>query len=79
MPATGESTIQIKRRILVGLIILPLFLGFVAFLNILGNPQFQDIRSIDVVLGRRCYRARPADWVEVPQTLARQEPIHGDR
>jgi hypothetical protein len=49
MPATGESTIQIKRRIIVGLIILPLFLGFVAFINILGNPRFQDIRSVDVV------------------------------
>lgn len=48
MPATGESTIQIRRRIIVGLIILPLFLGFAAFINILGNPRFQDIRSVDV-------------------------------
>jgi uncharacterized membrane protein YphA (DoxX/SURF4 family) len=49
MPPTGESTIQIKRRIIVILIILPLFSGFAAFTNIMGNPRFQDIRSIDVV------------------------------
>ena len=49
MPATGESTIQIKRRIIVSLILLPMFSGFAAFINILGNPRFQDIRSLDVV------------------------------
>jgi len=26
-----------------------LFSGFAAFMNILGSPRFQDIRSIDVV------------------------------
>lgn len=26
-----------------------LFSGFAAFINILGSPQFQDIRSLDVV------------------------------
>jgi uncharacterized membrane protein YphA (DoxX/SURF4 family) len=26
-----------------------LFSGFAAFMNILGNPRFQDIRSLDVV------------------------------
>jgi hypothetical protein len=49
MPPTGESTIQIRRRIIVSLILLPLFSGIAAFMNILGNPRFQDIRSIDVV------------------------------
>jgi hypothetical protein len=49
MPPTGESTIQIRRRIIVSLILLPLFSGFGAFMNILDNPRFQDIRSIDVV------------------------------
>ena len=49
MQPTGESTIQIKRRIIVSLIVLPLFSGFAAFMNILGNPRFQEIRSIDVV------------------------------
>ncbi len=49
MQPTGESTIQIKRRVIFGLIVLPLFTGFVAFMNILGNPRFQDIRSVDVV------------------------------
>jgi hypothetical protein len=49
MATTGDSTIQVKRRIVVGLIILPLFLGFAAFLNVSGEPQFQDIRSLDVV------------------------------
>ena len=49
MPPTGESTIQIRRKIIVGLIVLPLFSGFAAFMNILGNPRFQDIRSLDVV------------------------------
>lgn len=49
MQPSGESTIQIRRRIIVGLIFLPLFLGFAAFMNILGDPRFQDIRSVDVV------------------------------
>ena len=49
MPPTGERTIQIRRRIIVSLIVLPLFSGFAAFINILGNPRFQDIRSIDAV------------------------------
>ena len=49
MQPTGESTIQVKRRIIVSLIVLPLFSGFAAFMNILGNPRFQDIRSLDVV------------------------------
>ena len=49
MQPTGESTIQIRRKIIVGLIVLPLFSGFAAFMNILGNPRFQDIRSLDVV------------------------------
>ena len=49
MQPTGESTIQIKRRIIVTLIVLPLLSGSAAFMNILGNPRFQDIRSIDVV------------------------------
>src|ERR1017187_3376229 len=49
MQPTGESTIQVKRRIIVVLIVLPLFSGFAAFINILGSPQFQDIRSLDGV------------------------------
>jgi len=49
MQPTGETTIQIKRRIIVGLIVLPLFMGSAAFMNILGTPQFENIRSIDVV------------------------------
>jgi hypothetical protein len=49
MQTTGDSTIQVRRRIIVGLIILPLFLGFAAFMNILRDPRFQDIRSLDVV------------------------------
>jgi uncharacterized membrane protein YphA (DoxX/SURF4 family) len=48
MQPDGESTIQVKRRIIVGLIVLPLFSGFAAFMNILGDPRFQDIRSLDV-------------------------------
>ena len=43
------STIQIGRRIVVVLVILPLFTGFGAFMNILGDPQFQDIRRLNVV------------------------------
>jgi hypothetical protein len=49
METPGDSTIQVRRRIIVGLIILPLFLGFAAFMNILGEPRFHDIRSLDVV------------------------------
>ncbi len=49
MQPTGESTIQIKRRMIVTLILLPLFSGFAAFINIVGSPQFHEIRSLDVV------------------------------
>ena len=49
METPGDSTIQVRRRIIVGLIILPLFLGFAAFMNIVGSPQYHEIRSLDVV------------------------------
>ena len=49
METPGDSTIQVRRRIIVGLIILPFFLGFAAFMNILGEPRFQNIRRLDVV------------------------------
>jgi hypothetical protein len=49
MQRTGESTIQIRRRVVVVLIPLPLFTGFAAFANIVGDPRSQDIRSLDVV------------------------------
>jgi hypothetical protein len=44
-----KSTIEVRRRIIVGLIVVPLFSGFAAFMNILRDPRFQDIRSLDVV------------------------------
>lgn len=49
METRGDSTIQVRRRIIVVLIILPLFLGFAALMNILREPRFQNIRSLDVV------------------------------
>jgi hypothetical protein len=51
MESTGESTIQInlKRRILVGQIVLPLFMGLLVFWNVTGDPRFQNIRNLDVV------------------------------
>jgi len=49
METTKDSTIQVKRRVIVGLIVLPLFFGFGAFMNILRDPRFQDIRNLDVV------------------------------
>jgi len=49
METPGDSTIQVRRRIIVGSIILPSFLGCAAFMNILGEPRFQNIRSLDVV------------------------------
>jgi hypothetical protein len=49
METPGDSTIQVRRRIIVVLIILPLFLGFAAFMNILREPRFQNIYSLDVV------------------------------
>jgi hypothetical protein len=49
METPGDSAIQVRRRIIVVLIILPLFLGFAAFMNILREPRFQNIRSLDVV------------------------------
>jgi hypothetical protein len=49
MQPTVEGTIQIKRRIIISVIALPLFSGFAAFINIVGSPQFHEIRSVDVV------------------------------
>ena len=49
METAGHSMIQVKRRIVVGLFVVPLFLGLPAFANILGDPRFHDIRSLDVV------------------------------
>jgi len=49
METTGGSAIQVRHRVIVSLIILPLFLGLAGFMNILRDPRFQDIRSLDVV------------------------------
>jgi hypothetical protein len=49
MQTTGEGAIQVRRRIVVGLIFLTSFFGFAAFINILADPRFPDIRSLDVV------------------------------
>jgi hypothetical protein len=49
MQPTSERTIQIKRRVIVGQIALPLIFGFVAFMNVLGDPRSQGIRSLDMV------------------------------
>jgi len=49
METSGDSTVQVKRRIVIALIILPLFLGFAAFMNVLKDPRSQDIRSLDLV------------------------------
>ena len=49
MQPTGESTIQVKRRIVVLLVVFLFFSGLAPFINILGSPQFQNIRSLDVV------------------------------
>jgi hypothetical protein len=49
MQPGGEKNIQVKRRMMVVLVLLPLFMGFAAFMNILGDPRFQAIRNLDVV------------------------------
>ena len=49
MQPTGKSTIQVPKEIIFGFIFVPLFIGFMMFTNMLGNPRFQDIRGIDVM------------------------------
>ena len=49
MQPSGERSIQIKRRIIVVQIVVPLFMGFAAFMNVLGDPRSQGIRSLDMV------------------------------
>jgi hypothetical protein len=49
MQPGGEKTIQVKRRVMIALVLLPLFMGFAAFMNIQGDPRFQAIRNLDVV------------------------------
>ncbi len=48
-PQVQESTVSVKRKILLGVVLVPLFTGFAAFMNILGDPHFQNIRNLDVV------------------------------
>jgi hypothetical protein len=49
MQPTGESTIRIKRRAVVALIVFLLFFGFAPFMNVLGDPRSQGIRALDMV------------------------------
>jgi hypothetical protein len=49
MRSTVESTIQVRRSVIISLIVLPLFSGFAAFINLVGSPQFQEIRNLDVM------------------------------
>ncbi len=49
MQPGGEKNIQVKRRVMVVLVLLPSFMGFAAFMNIQGDPRFQVIRNVDVV------------------------------
>ena len=49
MQPTADGTIQVRRRIIVGLIFLPSLFGSAAYMNILGDPRFHDISSLDVV------------------------------
>jgi len=44
-----EGSIQIKRRLIFVAIFLPMFMGLAAFMNIVGEPRFQNIRNVDVV------------------------------
>lgn len=48
MQPAVEKTIQVKRRIIVGLIVLP-FVGFAALMNVLSDPRSQNIRPLDMV------------------------------
>lgn len=49
MQPTEQSAVQSRRRrMMVGLLV-PLFFGSAAFMNILGEPRFQEIRKLDVV------------------------------
>ena len=49
MRPTDERSITIKRRRIFVRIFLPMFMGFAAFMNIVGEPRFQSIRNVDVV------------------------------
>jgi hypothetical protein len=49
MQPTGEKHVQVRRRVIVTMILLPLFMGFGAFMNVLNDPRSQAIRSLDIV------------------------------
>jgi hypothetical protein len=49
MQTTGDGTIQVKRKVVIGLTVLPLFFGFAALMNVLKDPHTQTIRSLDMV------------------------------
>jgi hypothetical protein len=49
MRSTMGSTIQVRRGVVISLIVLPLFSSLAPFINLVGSPQFQQIRNLDVM------------------------------
>jgi hypothetical protein len=49
MEQSGASTIQVPRGMIFGLMFAPLFPGFAAVVNIIGDPRLHGVRSLDVV------------------------------
>ena len=49
MQPSAEKPIHLRRRVLFVMIALCTFMGFVTFMNVLGDPRSQNIRSLDIV------------------------------
>jgi hypothetical protein len=49
MQQSGESTIQVPRATIFGLMLGPLFPGFAAVVNIIGDPRLHGVRGVDMV------------------------------
>ena len=49
MQQRGESTIQVPRAMIFGLMGAPLFPGFAATVNIIGDPRLHGVRGVEVM------------------------------
>jgi len=49
MQQSAESTIQVPRAMIFGLLFPPLFPGFAATINIIGDPRLNGIRGVEVL------------------------------
>lgn len=49
MKQTGESTMQVPRQLVFGLMVASFFLGIAAAFNLIGDARFHGVRGVDII------------------------------